>query len=242
MATYNGEKYLKEQIDSILCQIESTDELVISDDGSTDNTVKIINSYNDDRIKLFSHLPSKSKYRFDKTTHNFENAINHSTGNIIILADQDDVWLPNKVVTIIDALSYNDIVCSDCKIVDSKLNLLYESKFKLQRPSHRIFSNFISASNIGCCMAFNRCVLDKVLPFPKYGVAQDLWIAVFGSMYYNFCYIQKPLILYRRHNGALSDTSVRKSGDSISYKISYRLRYLLSITRKGDVSHIIKNL
>ena len=85
MATYNGEKYIQEQIDSILCQLSKDDELVISDDHSTDATCDIIKSYNDRRIKLFLNELAKG------VTHNFENALLHSKGDIIFLADQDDV-------------------------------------------------------------------------------------------------------------------------------------------------------
>ena len=86
MATYNGEKYIKEQIDSILSEIKENDEIVISDDNSTDCTVEIIKSYNDDRIKLY-HSNARN---FKK---NFENARNKAKGDIIFLSDQDDVWI-----------------------------------------------------------------------------------------------------------------------------------------------------
>ena len=91
MATYNGQKYLREQIESILCQLSANDELVISDDHSTDSTVDIIRSYGDSRIKMYANELTKG------VTHNFENALNKSKGDIIFLADQDDVWLPNKI-------------------------------------------------------------------------------------------------------------------------------------------------
>lgn len=88
MATYNGGQYLKAQIDSILNQLSVNDELVISDDHSTDNTCAIIKQYNDSRVKLVLNELTKG------VTHNFENALLHSNGDIIFLADQDDIWLP----------------------------------------------------------------------------------------------------------------------------------------------------
>ena len=89
MATYNGEKYIREQIDSILPQLSDSDELVISDDGSSDSTIDIIQGYNDRRIRLYHNTRHG-------VTWNFENALRQSRGDVIFLADQDDVWKPGK--------------------------------------------------------------------------------------------------------------------------------------------------
>lgn len=94
MATYNGEKYIKEQIDSILKQLGSDDELVISDDGSSDGTIDIILGYHDPRIHLY-------KGSFHSPAFNFENALKNATGDFIFLSDQDDIWYDNKVPEIL---------------------------------------------------------------------------------------------------------------------------------------------
>ena len=88
VTTYNGSLFLKEQIDSILCQLNKDDEIIISDDGSIDNTISIIESYNDCRIKIFYHTTIKNQYRFDLTTRNFENALFQAKGDYIFFADQ----------------------------------------------------------------------------------------------------------------------------------------------------------
>jgi len=90
MATYNGERYLKEQLDSILKQLSFTDEIIISDDGSQDRTIEIIESFGDSRIKLFHSTQQNLIY-------NFENALSKASGDIIFLSDQDDIWYENKV-------------------------------------------------------------------------------------------------------------------------------------------------
>ena len=92
MATYNGGKYIKEQIDSILGQLSNNDELIISDDNSTDDTVDIINRISDSRVRLFFN--KQKGY-----TNNFENALKQVRGDIIFLSDQDDIWMDNKVNT-----------------------------------------------------------------------------------------------------------------------------------------------
>ncbi|MEK5777350.1 glycosyltransferase, partial [Acinetobacter nosocomialis] len=91
LATYNGEKYIVEQLTSILSQLSPTDEVIISDDHSTDETLLLIKSLNDPRIKIITNELGKGY------TKNFENAINHSSGDYIFLSDQDDVWVENKV-------------------------------------------------------------------------------------------------------------------------------------------------
>ena len=91
MATHNGEKYLRQQVDSILTQLDSYDELVISDDNSKDFTLSILTSFNDPRIKI---LPAE---KFGTPVRNFEYALQHCIHPFIFLADQDDVWHPEKV-------------------------------------------------------------------------------------------------------------------------------------------------
>lgn len=91
MTTYNGEKYISVQLDSILKQLSENDEVIISDDSSTDRTVDVIKNFKDKRIKLYEDN------HFHSPIFNFENALEKASGDIIFLSDQDDVWLDNKV-------------------------------------------------------------------------------------------------------------------------------------------------
>lgn len=241
MATFNGESYIKEQLDSILPQLKAEDEIVISDDGSSDRTLEIIERYHDPRIKVLNHLKRKGKYSFDYTTHNFENAIANSIGDYIFLSDQDDVWLPEKYDVMLAALNTCDIVVSDCRIVDADLKTLEESKINSVNINNRVLYNIIRNQNIGCCMAFSRKVLDKVLPFPQYGVAQDFWIAVFGGLFYKLRYIYQPLLLYRRHEGNVSATS-KKSKNTFFFKLGYRVRSISSLIERAGLMRVLKAL
>jgi len=94
IATYNGEKFIQRQLQSILEQLDENAEIIISDDGSSDNTLTVIKNFNDKRITVLRN-PEKGLIK------NFENALKHTTGNIIFLADQDDVWVKGKVTTMI---------------------------------------------------------------------------------------------------------------------------------------------
>lgn len=218
IATHNGEKYIKEQIDSILCQISDDDEIVISDDGSTDRTIDVINEYRDRRIKLYKykHL-RKYGYTMDYSTHNFENAILHSSGEYIFLADQDDVWLPNKVKFLMAALENCDIAVHAKKITDSDLNIVDE----YEGSRLGLFYNILFPGITGCCMAFKKKVLKRIIPFPNTGVCHDFWIGAYGGIFYKVKLVKEPLILYRRHSNNVTPSG-GKSGLSFFKKVEYR--------------------
>ena len=105
MATYNGEKYIREQLDSILVQLSKEDEVVISDDSSTDRTVAIIKEFRDDRIVLFENQ------KFRSPVFNFQNSLNHAKNDIIILSDQDDIWKSDKVEVLMQYIYKYDLIC-----------------------------------------------------------------------------------------------------------------------------------
>lgn len=231
LATYNGEKYIKEQLNSILCQLSDEDEVVISDDCSTDDTIKIIESIGDKRIKVFHHEKIKRKFAFDYATFNFENALRHSCGDYIFLADQDDVWHPFKVKRMMEELLENDVVHSDCYVTDENLNVTSDSYYSnIRKFSKSIFYNFFKPSFLGSCMSFKKTVLEKVLPFPECGVGHDLWIGFVAIYHYKFSFLQEPLMYYRRHNQTITDGG-KKNNTSIAFKLKYRMYVLKSLFR-----------
>src|SRR5690606_2515354 len=127
MATKNGATFLQEQVDSILPQLRPEDEIVISDDCSGDDTLNVIRTIHDPRIRL---LQCDSEMGIAR---NFEISINASRGDYIFLADQDDVWLPDKVKMMKYALQQYDLVMSDCHLVDDRLNILQRSFYRINR-------------------------------------------------------------------------------------------------------------
>lgn len=228
MATYNGEKYIKEQIDSILIQLNENDELIISDDGSTDKTLEIINSYNDRRIKLLifnSHCYTK----------NFENALMHVQGDYIFLADQDDVWLPNKVDICLGVLKNCDFVVTDATVVDENKKILLDSYFDYCKVKKGFVYNLLFTRYIGACMAFKKKVLSDVLPIPnnKY-IAHDYWIACVCEKKYKVEPIKISCILYRRHSKNTSSGIFEQSSLTLFEKIYKRVYavYLINSIRK----------
>jgi glycosyltransferase involved in cell wall biosynthesis len=198
MATFNGEKYIKEQIDSILNQTLKINELIISDDGSTDNTINIIRNYNDNRIKLLNGPHNGVK-------QNFANAINNTTGDIIFLSDQDDVWLNNKVEMIIKVFQNKNCQCivHDCDVVSSQ-KVIIDSFFDYRKSKSGITNNIIKNSYLGCCMAFTKNMIKYILPIPNTIEMHDQWIGIICEKHGKSIFLKEKLIHYRRHSDNVS--------------------------------------
>jgi glycosyltransferase involved in cell wall biosynthesis len=226
MASFNGAEYIKEQVDSILSQLSENDELIISDDGSTDQTLNIIQTYTDKRIKLLinENTPGYSG--------NFENALRSSIGDIIFLTDQDDVWLPNKVEFFLSELENCDFVVSDAVIVNSTLEVINDSYFKFRRTSTGFINNLVRCGYLGCCYAFRRKVVLKSLPFPTNHklMPHDLWLALVAEAYFNSKLLNIPLIKYRRHEHNVS-TGGGASTNSFFVKVKIRLYALIQLIK-----------
>jgi len=200
MASYNGAQYIGEQIASILTQLAEEDELIISDDGSEDETIEIVRSFNDSRIKLY-FCNSKNHML------NFENALSKANGEFIFMSDQDDIWMDDKVVMSIDYLRKADLVLSDCILTNNQGDIISTSYFSMRNTKAGFFKNFYKNSFTGCCMAFNRKILTKCLPFPAGIKSHDTWIGLIAEMYGKTSLIYKQLIYLRRHGKNFSTNS-----------------------------------
>ena len=227
IATYNGEKYIKEQLDSILSQLNENDEIIISDDSSIDKTVEIIKSYNDNRIKIYKNTKRKAY------TRNFENALEKASGDIIFLSDQDDVWVEDKVNKMINILESYDFVVSDNSIVDENLKIINKSHFEVYKTSRGFIKNLLLPRYVGACMAFKRNVLEKSLPFPDNAklCPHDYWISLIAEMYFKSYKLDEQLLLYRRH-GANASTGGEKSKNSLIHKVKVRIYTLIHLIRR----------
>lgn len=233
MATYNGEKYVKEQIESILTQLSADDELIISDDGSTDSTIEIINKIGDKRVKLYHHTQDNPTIpNVNKVTKNFEYALSKSSGDYIFLSDQDDIWMSDKVATMLSALQKHDIVVSDGKVLDGEGNIVSETLLGDAYKLNRWQTLILRTPYPGCCMAFRRKVLEKALPFPERIQAHDRWLGFVGRFFYDFAFIRQGLILYRRH-GDNTSTMTGKSRNSLSYRIRERVRFATELLKRA---------
>lgn len=216
MAVFNGEKYIKEQIESILPQLLPDDEIIISYDDSADNTYKIIKelSFFDKRIKIIKG-PDLGIIK------NFENAILNCKNEYIFLSDQDDIWLQNKVKSILSEFQNNnpDLILHDAIIVDENLKELYNSFFKKRNSKPGLFNNIIKNSYIGCCMAGKATFFKKCLPFPKSIPMHDQWIGMIAERFWKISFLNEKLIKYRRHN----QNATKDENSSIVNMIKWRV-------------------
>ena len=245
MTSYNGEKYIKTQILSILCQLSKTDELIISDDQSTDGTLDIIRSIHDPRIKLFHHIRSKElvkiKYsrNFYLVSANFENALRQARGDFIFLSDQDDIWKPNKVSILTELLEkYNCVMC-DNEPIDAEGNKITENIGRKSSVSKSLLVNMKNTPFLGCCMAFRKSVLSYVLPFPKKCIGHDLWIGLLCARFDSFFYTGKKLHQYRIHENNVSPAVTKNSKNPLMIKISYRIKLLFLILLRAFKIRIV---
>lgn len=224
VATHNGEDYIKEQLDSILCQLGEDDEVVISDDGSTDNTLGIIESLSDKRIKVFKtthKVSGKSNHYY--VTRNFVNALQNAKGDIIFLSDQDDRWRSNKVEVCMEALKDCDLVVHNFCNCDDSLEPLMDDycKWTFKRR------NYLMADGkyFGCAMAFKRSVLQYVLPIPSFVSLHDFWIGILTEILGEVVYIEQDLIDYRIRACSASHSV----SNTLFNKITYRLQTMVAV-------------
>ena len=222
MATYNGEKYIRQQLDSILIQLSKGDEVVISDDSSTDRTVAMIREFRDDRIVLFENQ------KFRSPVFNFQNSLNHAQNDIIILSDQDDIWKPDKVKVLMQYINNYDLILSDAEVIDKDGNIIEGSFYRKNGSKKGLVKNIIKNSYLGCTMAFNRNILEMSLPFPRDLPMHDWWIGLVGELYGETYFIKNKLISYRRHDNNASSTS-EESKYSLIRKLLFRVSIIKNL-------------
>ena len=226
LATYNGEKYLKEQIESLLNQTYTNIQIIISDDCSTDGTKDILKSYeNNEKIKVYYQENNLGYVK------NFEFLLKKVESDLYMLCDQDDFWKKEKVEKTVDKLQKEnlDLVFGDLEVVDEKLNLLYPSYNKYMHLAHKIDKyhkdyklQYLYNCMTGCTMMSKKKFLDKILPLPtnsKYMI-HDYWIGLIVSLNGKVGYLDKPYILYRQHGK--NQVGTKKASQTASHLDSVR--------------------
>lgn len=225
LATYNGEQYLREQLNSILSQSYSNFRLLISDDLSTDGTREILAEYveKDKRIIIFNQEKNLGVVK------NFEFLLKKVENKYYMFSDQDDIWKENKIEKSIQTLeeTNSDLVYTDLEVVDENLNVTYKSYWKLKGIYNKIkkYNNFESLylNNFvtGCTILSKKEFIKEVLPLPNTSkfVLHDYWIPLILSQKHKITYIEEPLIKYRQHKnnkvGSKKKTDELKSFEEI---------------------------
>ena len=222
MATKNGAAFIQEQLESIVPQLNQDDEIIIFDDFSDDDSVSIIRSFYDKRIRLTVNSHERGVVR------SFEDCLTSSRGEYIFLADQDDVWLPGKVHKMKNAWQSYDLVMSDCHLVDLSLQMKKPSFYDVNNSGKGIVKNLLKNSYMGCCMAFTKQLKERALPFPADIPMHDFWLGLIRELYFKVHFMQEVLVLHRRHESNASTTG-RASERSMNEKILNRLKLVKNL-------------
>lgn len=207
MASYNGQKYIREQIESILASTYKHWFLTIYDDGSTDDTITILDEYEQkypDKIQVIKNEKNKG------VVENFLQGIQNSKLPYIMFCDQDDVWLPDKIKLTLTTMLQEEkkrknkplTVFTDAKVVDKNLNTIHESFFRSNQLdatkvdlAHMLMENKL----IGCTVMINEGVKNLITTLPKKGRYHDWWIGLISATFGDIVFLPKQTLLYRQH-------------------------------------------
>ena len=233
IATYNGAKYLPEQLDSLLAQSRLPDELIIVDDKSSDNTLNIIKDFQDRApFKVIIEQNEKNL----GYTQNFNKALEKTRGDLVFMCDQDDVWLPDKLATVEQySIEHSNalVIMNDAVITDSNLIKSASTKLGQFESAGISVSNFV----MGCCAMVRRDLLDVCLPIPNGFQGHDSWIVKMAEGVGSKHILPQPLQLYRRHNQNESHHVVNNIDKVSRLKVIWRdILNSLNITRKEKLS------
>lgn len=208
LATHNGEKYISEQLTSILKQTHKKINIIVTDDGSTDDTINIVKDYisRDDRVFLFEKKSNEG------VIANFNNGLKQTTSNYIMFSDQDDVWDLSKVSLMLNEIVKKEkmdgaigacLVFSDLRVVDEDLKIISESFYDYNKldPLNNLELRYLKwrSSVYGCSMIFNRELLIKAGLPSLLSAMHDHWFAFHAALYGNIYFLDKPLVNYRQH-------------------------------------------
>lgn len=230
ICTFNGEKYISDQLNSLLNQSRVPDEIIISDDGSTDNSVKAIS-----KIMSASVVPWQLSVNTETlgVTKNFEKALCLCSGDIIFTCDQDDVWLEEKIEKYISTFEENpdcQLLFSNAKLVDAQLDNLNQSLWESIKYFQQVecqldssqFADLLLKQNVitGATMAFRRQLLDRVIPISDRWL-HDYWIGIIATLTGSVIGIPDQLILYRQHDKNVIGAKKAESFTSALSKFAY---------------------
>ena len=209
LCTFNGEKYILDQLRSIRSQTRKPDELVVCDDASTDKTLDILYSFKKScpfPLHIFKNETNLG------SSNNFGKALQLCEGDVIALSDQDDVWLPHKIKVTLDTMTALEkrhrknkslLVHTDAKVVDENLHEIAPSLWQYQKsnPGKGSTLKRLLLQNVatGCTVMVNKTLRDMMLPIPPEAMMHDWWMALVASALGQIAYVSEPTLLYRQH-------------------------------------------
>ena len=232
IGTYNGSKFIEDQLLSIINQSYTNLEIIIADDASTDNTVAIVKEIAEKHNRIKVHAFSENLGYIQ----NFERGIALTTGDLISLSDQDDWWHESKIEKLVNQINTSDLIYCDSTFVDENLepinNSFSKSKHMIdsKNPINFIIDNCVS----GHAMLFKKSLFEKAKPFPPL-IPHDWWLAFWATMNNGLVYLNEPLIKYRHHDSnVIASTSYKKTKSEKTMERRNRLLYFHEASKKAD--------
>jgi len=229
MATYNGEKFLSEQLDSIYKQTYKNIEVIVCDDCSTDTTINILEEYKQ-KYGLKYYLNEKNL----GYVKNFEKVASLCNGEFIAFSDQDDIWLPEKIEILLKNIENNLLIFSDAQVININKEIISNSRYdylsKLENVKPAYYQNFIKKNAFGCMILINKKLLNHALPFKK-EIGHDNWLIITATKLDSIIFIDRQLIMYRIHGQNVSDNAF---GNNLFVKFK-------NYFKKNLRSHLVKN-
>lgn len=225
MATYNGAAYLPEQLESILAQLAAGDELVVVDDGSRDDTLQVLRACGDARLQIHCNERNMRHVR------TFERAMQLASGDVIFLADQDDVWVPGRVSRMLRALQDSGaaVVAGNFSHIDAQGRPIDFPAHRLRaadsrRPVANVAGIFAGRRGyFGCAMAVRREFLALALPIPDFVESHDMWIAQLANTARAIVHLDEDTLARRIHGH-----NVTRPNRPLQQKLRSRWRFWLA--------------
>ncbi len=241
LATYNGENYLREQLDSIVGQSFKNWRVIVRDDISMDRTSYILQDYHQRYPDQFIIISDKQENI--GILQNFSLLMQYSTASYMVFCDQDDIWLPEKLLISLNVMKEAELnnsqlpilVHSDLTVVDSRLNIVDKSFWHYQNLNPKLdsFNRLLIQNTVtGCTAMINRKLLTIILPIPQQAIMHDWWIALVASMFGKIIIVNQPTVLYRQHGN--NDTGAKE------WSFVYIVKKAFTILNRIDLLRTIK--
>ncbi len=217
LSTYNGGEYLKEQLDSLFAQTYKNFEIIVRDDGSRDNTLEVLKSYDIKLIDTTQNLGAKESF-----AKLLNHAVVNSASNYFMFCDQDDVWEMDKIEKTLAKMQelenlYSSempiLVHTDLKVVDEHLNVLSDSMWEYEHvlPQYNSLNRLLIQNTItGCTTMINRKLAQKCLYIPNEAIMHDWWIGLVASYFGEIGYLETSTIKYRQHDNNAIGAKLKK--------------------------------
>lgn len=233
MATYNGENYILEQLESFVMQTRQPDELVITDDCSTDSTIDVLKNFQKNAPFTVKIYINESNLGY---TQNFNKALLLCSGDLVFLSDQDDVWFDDKLEYMVNLLKQHvdqSVFMCDAELTNEVLSPSGVTKQMQIKRLRGKLNGFVT----GCCIMVKKDFLDQVLPIPEYFKGHDNWIVNLSDAL-NQRYVDSKVLQYYRRHGSNESISLSNTIKIITFKDRLKL-FLIRLKRKFFIVNLI---